>query len=145
MRKPAEVAGLRRRPGIGDGPRDVLPRHAALQLGEGALRVPEGRPALLGRDLAGDPVGGRLDLDHPDVPLLGGGREVEHLGVDVGVRDLDAVLGGELRLERDVDQPLERDAADLLAALGDDLELPLRVVGRDPAERQERHASRRST
>ena len=116
--QPAEVAGLGREPGVGGGPRDVLPRLAALRAGRGPAgrdRGPPGGPPRVALPVIG--VDRRLDLDHPGVALLGGRRLLDELRVDIRVADLDAVVGRELGHERDVDEPLEGEVRELLSAL----------------------------
>ena len=113
---PAEVARLRCGGGIGrHGLGDVLPGLAALDVLERLLRLGLGVGLLRVGRADGAGVGGGRDLDDPRVALFRGGRLLREAGVDVLLGDGDALVGGQLRLELGVDQPLERGRRQLLA------------------------------
>ena len=112
------VAGVRR-----DDLGHVVPGLAALEvaqrligLGLGGRLLGLGRLGRAGAHLWGD-------LDHPGVALLGRGRFLGELSVDVGIGDDDALGRRKVRLDPVVDEPLQRHRLDLLLLLLDDLRL----------------------
>ncbi len=85
-----------------------------------------GRGPLLGRRHQGARVELRSDLDDPGVTPLRRRRLLEELGVDVGRRGRDPLLGGEPGLEPAVDQALEGQRRQLVAGVVQLVDLRLR-------------------
>ncbi len=122
---PAQVAALRRRRVGRHDASDLLERLAAADVGQRLVGRRLRRLLLCCRRLVLAVVRLRLDVDDPDVALLGRRRLLDELRVDRGLIDRDAELGGQALLEQSVDEPLEGDRCELalLPGLHDELEL----------------------
>ncbi len=119
---PADVAALRGTRRVGrNGLGDVFPGGPGRQVGQRGVSLGLGGVDLgLGR-FECSRIGDRLDLDHPEMPLLRRRRVLGESGVDLLGRRGDAFVGGKLRLEPRIDESLERDRLDLPERGGDGL------------------------